>query len=167
MKKFLVVLSVLFVSCTEDPRLDFAYYFYVSNNTDKVIGIKVHGAPDIIESGQSRYIGPTHAFDPHSAFCIKPEGPITIIFNDSIEEVHYQIPTDSGYVKVPAEHNILDYQAWEVDDVKQKQVATYTITDEDYQRALEQSKTLKAHLSDNTTEEQIDELVDNYEGFGF
>ena len=140
MKKFLVVLFVLFGSCTKDPRLDFAYYFYVSNNTDKVIGIKVRRASYIIESGQSRYIGPTHAFDPHSAFCIKPEGPITIIFNDSIEEVHYQIPTDSGYVKVPSEHNILDYQAWEVDDVKQKQVATYTITDEDYQRALEQSE---------------------------
>ena len=62
---------------------------------------------------------------------------MSIIFNDSIEEVHYQLRTDSGFVKVPSEHNILDFQAWEVDDVKQ--VATYTITDEDYQRALEQS----------------------------
>lgn len=28
-------------------------------------------------------------------------------------------------------------------------------------------QTLKANLSDNTSEEQIDELIDNYEGFGF
>lgn len=28
-------------------------------------------------------------------------------------------------------------------------------------------QTLKANLSDNTTAAQIDELVDNYEGFGF
>ena len=165
MKKFLVVLSVLFVSCTEDPRLESLTYCYISNNTDKVVGIKVHGAPDIIEPRQSRFQGRTPGYNPASVFCIKPEGPITIIFNDSIEEVHYQIPTDSGYVKVPSEHNILDYQAWEVDDVKQ--VATYTITEEDYQRALEQSKTLKANLSDNTTAAQIDELLDNYNGLGF
>ncbi len=138
MKKFLVVLFVLFVSCTEDPRLKFAYYFYVSNNTDKVIGIKVHGAPKIIKPGQSVYFGNTMYSDPPSVFCIVPEGPITIIFNDSIEEVHYQLRTDSGFVKVPSEHNILDEQAWEVDDVKQ--VATYTFTDEDYQRALEQNE---------------------------
>lgn len=137
MKKFLVVLFVLFVSCTEDPRLKFAYYFYVSNNTDKVIGIKVHGAPQIIEPGQSVYFGNAMYLDPPSVFCIVPEGPITIIFNDSIEEVHYQLRTDSGFVKVPSEHNILDEQAWEVDDVKQ--VATYTFTEEDYQRALEQN----------------------------
>ena len=165
MKKFLVVLSVLFVSCTEDPRLDFAYYFYVSNNTDKVIGIKVHGAPQIIEPGQSVYFDNTMYLDPPSMFCIGPEGPITIIFNDSIEEVHYQIPTDSGYVKVPAEHNILDEQAWEVDHEKQE--ATYTFTDEDYQRALEQSKTLKANLRHGATAAQIDQLLDNYNGLGF
>ena len=140
MKKFLVVLFVLFVSCTEteDPRLEFAYYFYVSNNTDKVIGIKVHGAPQIIEPGQSRSFGSTIGSDPPSVFCIGPEGPITIIFNDSIEEVHYQLRTDSGFVKVPSEHNILDVQAWEVDH--EKRDATYTFTEEDYQRALEQNE---------------------------
>ena len=165
MKKFLVVLSVLFVSCTEDPRLESLTYCYISNNTDKVVGIKVHGAPDIIEPRQSRFQGRTPGYNPASVFCIKPEGPITIIFNDSIEEVHYQIPTDSGYVKVPAEHNILDEQAWEVDHEKQE--ATYTFTDEDYQRALEQSKTLKANLRHGATAAQIDQLLDNYNGLGF
>ena len=137
MKKFLVVLFVFLGSCTEDPRVELIYSCYISNNTDKIIGIKVRGASYIIESGQSRSFGATLGFDPVSTFCISPEGPITIIFNDSIEEVHYQIRTDSGFVKVPSVHNIFDEQAWEVDH--EKRDATYTFTEEDYQRALEQN----------------------------
>ena len=137
---YLVLLFLVCVSCTdigEDEK--FNYSHYISNKTDKVIGIKVHVVTDIIEPGQSVWFGSVLNCSPSGLFNISPEGPVSIIFNDSIEEVHYQLRTDSGYVKVPSEHNILDYQAWEVDDVKR--VATYTITEEDYQRALEQSET--------------------------
>ncbi|MBR5832907.1 MAG: hypothetical protein IKY79_09905, partial [Bacteroidales bacterium] len=70
---------------------------------------------------------------------------------------------------IPSEHNMLDYSAWEVDfiDDSYETLWLYTFTEEDYQRALEQSKTLKANLSDNTTAAQIDELLDNYIGLGF
>ena len=134
-----VLLFLVCVSCTDiggDEK--FNYSHYISNKTDKVIGIKVHGGADIIEPGQSVYFGSVHRCYPSGLFNVSSEGPITIIFNDSIEEVHYQLRTDSGFVSVPSEHNILDEQAWEVNDVEQ--VATYTFTEEDYQRALEQSK---------------------------
>ena len=133
-----VLLFLVCVSCTDiggDEK--FNYSHYISNKTDKVIGIKVH-VVDIIEPGQSVYFGSVLRCSPTGLFNVSFEGPITIIFNDSIEEVHYHLRTDSGFVSVPSEHNILDAQAWEVDDVKQ--VATYTFTEEDYQRALEQSE---------------------------
>ena len=133
-----VLLFLVCVSCTDiGGDEEYSYRHYISNNTDKVIGIKIH-ATDIIEPGQSVYFGSVHRCYPSGLFNVSSEGPITIIFNDSIEEVHYQLRTDSGFVNVPSEHNILDVQAWEVDDVEQ--VATYTFTEEDYQRALEQSK---------------------------
>ena len=137
-----VLLFLVCVSCTdigEDEK--YSYRHYISNNTDKVIGIKIH-ATDIIEPGQSVDFGITvsgSGCNPSGVFNISSrDGQVRVIFNDSIEELHYKLRTDSGFVNVPSEHNILDVQAWEVDDVEQ--VATYTITEEDYQRALEQSK---------------------------
>ena len=92
-----------------------------------------------------------------------------MIFNDSIVFRHVLLRTDSGFVYIPSEHNILEIDSWQtgfIDD-SWRSWAVYTFTEEDYQRALEQSKTLKANLLHGTTEAQIDELVDNYEGFRF
>lgn len=141
-----VLLFLVCVSCTDiGDGEKYSYKHYISNNTDKVIGIKIH-ATDIIEPGQSVDFGITvsgsvsgSGCNPSGVFNISSrDGQVRVIFNDSIEELHYKLRTDSGFVSVPSEHNILDEQAWEVNDVEQ--VATYTFTDEDYQRALEQSK---------------------------
>ena len=141
-----VLLFLVCVSCTDiGDGEKYSYKHYISNNTDKVIGIKIH-ATDIIEPGQSVDFGITvsgsvsgSGCNPSGVFNISSrDGQVRVIFNDSIEELHYKLRTDSGFVSVPSEHNILDEQAWEVNDVEQ--VATYTFTEEDYQRALEQSK---------------------------
>ena len=92
---------------------------------------------------------------------------VTFIFDDSVVLKHYYyIDSAVSYraCYVPSDKNIFKYSSWYTEDEK---AYTYTITEEDYQRALEQSKTLKANLSDNTTAAQIDELLDNYIGLGF
>ena len=114
----------------------------------------------IINSGERKFL----TMLDHSFFQF-PYDTVSILFNDSILFKHIELNNNGVIEYIPSEHNMLDYSAWEVDDVKR--VATYTITEEDYQRALEQSETLKANLLHGTTEAQIDELVDNYEGFGF
>ena len=93
----------------------------------------------------------------------------SMIFNDSVVFRHVLSRTDSGFVYIPSEHNILEIDSWQTGFIDDSWIswAVYTFTEEDYQRALEQSKTLKANLSDNTTAAQIDELLDNYNNLGF
>ena len=95
----------------------------------------------------------------------------TFTFDDGTVLKHYYITVDTTVLPyerlfVPNDGNIWKYSSWQTADERSY---TYTITEEDYQRALEESetKTLKANLLHGATEAQIDELVDNYEGFGF
>ena len=95
----------------------------------------------------------------------------TFTFDDGTIWKHYYITTDTTVLPyerlfVPSEGNIWEYSSWKTTDERSY---TYTITEEDYQRALEESetKTLKANLRHGATEAQIDELLDNYINLGF
>ena len=98
-----VLLFLVCVSCTDiggDEK--FNYSHYISNKTDKVIGIKVHGGADIIEPGQSVDFGITvsgsvsgSGCNPSGVFNISSrDGQVRVIFNDSIE---LNVPSKTGY----------------------------------------------------------------------
>ncbi|MBO7226693.1 MAG: hypothetical protein J6V33_03830, partial [Bacteroidales bacterium] len=71
-----------------------------------------------------------------------PYDTVSILFNDSILFKHIKLNNDGVVEYIPSEHNVLNYYAWEVDfiDDSYEKLCLYTFTEEDYQRALEQSK---------------------------
>ena len=169
-----IFLTIIFSSCSkpkcgQDAECDATTTFYVCNLTSDNIYIE-----DIeVQSGEKKYFMSSQ----HSDFAAEPSiylkeyfgDTLSIKFSDSVEVHHFGLFTNGSMVYSPLEHNIYNRDSWQfgfIDD-SWRSWAVYTITDEDYQRALEQSKTLKANLRHGTTEAQIDELVDNYEGFGF
>ena len=171
----IVLLSVIFASCRRCvPEGPFVHLYLKNESTHNVVvehqGV---GAISLIVGQKSKvnYGDYFHAPLPKEDYFGRAyvySDTATFTFDDGTVWKHYYTTdtTVSPYMEsfVPIERNIWIYSSWKTTDERSY---TYTITEEDYQRALEQSKTLKANLLHGATEEQIDELVDNYEGFGF
>ncbi len=170
-----IFLTIIFSSCSkpkcgQGAECDATTTFYVYNLTSDNIYIE-----DIeIQSGEKKYFMSSQHYD----FAAEPSiylkeyfgDTLSIKFSDSVEVHHFGLFTNGSMVYSPLEHNIYNRDSWQFGLVEEgfwTSWAVYTITEEDYQRALEQSKTLKANLSDNTTAAQIDELLDNYNNLGF
>lgn len=172
----IVLLSVIFASCEPGcvPEGPFVHLYLKNESTHNVVvehqGV---GAISLIVGQKSsvNYGDYYHAPLPKEGYFSSAyvySDTATFTFDDGTVLKHYY-NTDTTVLPyerlfVPSEGNIWEYSSWKTTDERSY---TYTITDEDYQRALEQSKTLKANLRQGATEAQIDELVDNYEGFGF
>ena len=173
----LSLILISFSSCTEPacvPEGPFVGLYIKNASTHSVVVEHKCIAAVNLVSGQTssvNYGGYFHAPLPEEGcFCRMRvyADTATFTFDDGTVLKHYYTTdtTVSPYREsfVPTEGNIWKYSSWQTADERNY---TYTITEEDYQRALEQSKTLKANLLHGATEAQIDELVDNYEGFGF
>ena len=172
----LVILVLVFASCEPLCVPEEYNYIYIHNQSAHNVVVKpqYRDALNLIPGQTSGYgecwaqpCIETDAFMGAVGDDSKFTDTVTFIFDDSVTVKHYRYVDSAVSYKscyVPSDKNIFKYSSWYTEDEK---AYTYTITEEDYQRALEQSKTLKANLSDNTSEEQIDELIDNYEGFGF
>ena len=67
---------------------------------------------------------------------------VVMVFNDSVVMKHMIVRTDSCVIYVPPVNNILDNRSWYIEfyDDSFFGESTYTITEEDYQRALEQNE---------------------------
>ena len=172
----IVLLSVIFASCKRCvPEGPFVHLYLKNESTHNVVvehqGV---GAIGLVAGQKSKvnYGDYFHAPLPEDGFFWRMyvnADTATFTFDDGTVWKHYYITTDTTVLPyerlfVPSEGNIWEYSSWKTTDERSY---TYTITEEDYQRALEQSKTLKANLSDNTTAAQIDELLDNYINLGF
>lgn len=176
----LSLILISFSSCTEPgcvPEGPFVGLYLKNESTHSVVVEHKCIAAVNLVSGQTssvNYGSHYHAPLPKEGYFSRAyvySDTATFTFDDGTVWKHYYITTDttvSPYREsfVPTEGNIWKYSSWQTADERNY---TYTITEEDYQRALEQSetKTLKANLLHGETEAQIDELVDNYEGFGF
>ena len=172
----IVLLSVIFASCEPGcvPEGPFVGLYLKNESTHSVVVEHKCIAAVNLVSGQTssvNYGSHYHAPLPKEGYFSRAyvySDTATFTFDDGTVWKHYYTTdtTVSPYMEsfVPIERNIWIYSSWKTTDERNY---TYTITDEDYQRALEQSKTLKANLSDNTTAAQIDELLDNYNGLGF
>ena len=167
----------LFVSCSEPlcvPEGPFVSLYLNNASTHSVVvEHQCRNAINLVP-GQTSYVSYgdyLHAPLPKEDYFCRMRvyaDTVTFTFDDGTVLKHYYT-TDTTVLPyerlfVPNDGNIWKYSSWQTADERNY---TYTITEEDYQRALEQSKTLKANLLHGTTEAQIDELVDNYEGFGF
>ena len=137
---YLVAIAILlFASCEpckrgssggECPTSLFLYLFNASS-------AKVQfGDNMIINSGERKFL----TMLDHSFFQF-PYDTVSILFNDSILFKHIELNNNGVIEYIPSEHNMLDYSAWEVDfiDDSYETLWLYTFTEEDYQRALEQS----------------------------
>ena len=142
MKRIIVLLAaitiLLFASCETCKRgghgggdcshMNFLYFFNASS-------AKVQfGDNLVINSGEQKFLTMVEYFD-------FPYDTVSILFNDSILFKHIKLNNDGVVEYIPSEHNVLSYSAWEVDfiDDSYEKSWLYTITEEDYQRALEQS----------------------------
>ena len=173
----LSLILISFSSCTEPacvPEGPFVGLYIKNASTHSVVVEHKCIAAVNLVSGQTssvNYGSHYHAPLPdEGSFCRMRvyADTATFTFDDGTVLKHYY-NTDTTVLPyerlfVPNDGNIWKYSSWQTTDERSY---TYTITEEDYQRALEQSKTLKANLLHGATEAQIDELVDNYEGFGF
>ncbi|MBR5832908.1 MAG: hypothetical protein IKY79_09910 [Bacteroidales bacterium] len=172
----IVLLSVIFASCEPGcvPEGPFVGLYLKNASTHRVVvENKCISAIDLIpgQTSSVNYGSYLNAPLPKEGYFGRVyvySDTATFTFDDGTVWKHYYTTdtTVSPYMEsfVPIERNIWKYSSWKTTDERNY---TYTITDEDYQRALEQSKTLKANLSDNITAAQIDELLDNYNGLGF
>ena len=145
MKRYSLYLAaiaiLLFASCETCERgghgggdcshMNFVYFFNASS-------AKVQfGDNMIINSGERKFL----TMLDHSFFQF-PYDTVSILFNDSILFKHIELNNNGVIEYIPSEHNMLDYSAWEVDfiDDSYETLWLYTFTEEDYQRALEQSE---------------------------
>ena len=173
----IVLLSVIFASCEPGcvPEGPFVGLYLKNESTHSVVVEHKCIAAVNLVSGQTssvNYGSHYHAPLPKEGYFSRAyvySDTATFTFDDGTVWKHYYITTDTTVLPyerlfVPSEGNIWEYSSWKTTDERNY---TYTITEEDDQRALEQSKTLKANLLHGATEAQMDELVDNYEGFGF
>ena len=135
----LVILSLLIASCEpgcgRGADCAITKTFYVLNSTEKNIqldNIRIKPRQKILlEIMEEGYIdSPIEYFTNDTAF---------MIFNDSVVFRHVLLRTDSGFVYIPSEHNILDADSWKtgINDDSWSSWAVYTFNDEDCQRALE------------------------------
>ena len=135
----LVILSLLIASCEpgcgRGADCAITKTLYVLNSTAKNIqldNIRIKpGQKILLKIMEESYIdSPIDYFTNDTAF---------MIFNDSVVFRHVLLRTDSGFVYIPSEHNILDADSWKtgINDDSWSSWAVYTFNDEDCQRALE------------------------------
>lgn len=135
----LVLLSLIIASCEPGCGRGADCYItktlYVLNSTAKNIqldNIRIKpGQKILLKIMEESYIdSPIDYFTNDTAF---------MIFNDSVVFRHVLLRTDSGFVYIPSEHNILDADSWKtgINDDSWSSWAVYTFNDEDCQRALE------------------------------
>ena len=133
----LVALMILFISCEDEYVND--KRIYISNATEAKV--KVDNL--IIASGKTISLGNTYDFDNAFPYFYFNKDTVDIIFNDSIVLKHFSVREGGELYYVPRKHNILNGKSWIIEydyDSYVNGQATYTITEEDYQRALEQSE---------------------------
>lgn len=157
--KFFVAVAVLaaYASCDFNPCVrgegaktscDESMYLYVLNATDNEVQIgDLKLQPSEKKELTSSYYGDVIGllvahFGGDSVSVAK------FVFDDSVTLQHKAFFADSNNRMydfpssfVPLEHNIFDYQSWQIGfvDDSWERWGCYTITNEDYQRALEQS----------------------------
>lgn len=135
----LVLLSLVIASCEpgcgRGADCSITKTLYVLNSTAKNIqldNIRIKpGQKILLKIMEESYIdSPIDYFTNDTAF---------MIFNDSVVFRHVLLRTDSGFVYIPSEHNILDADSWKtgINDDSWSSWAVYTFNDEDCQRALE------------------------------
>ena len=133
----LVALTILFISCEDEYVND--KRIYISNATEAKV--KVDNL--IIASGKTISLGNTFDFDIAFPYIYFNKDTVDIIFNDSIVLKHFRLREEGEHYYVPRKHNILNGKSWIIEydyDSYVNGQATYTITEEDYQRALEQNE---------------------------
>lgn len=163
--KFFVAVAVLaaYASCEFNPcvrgegaKADCVttMHLHVMNATDKEVQI---GDLKLQPSEKKEVISDdykdiTHLmveyFGGDSAYCAKSVCVAQFVFDGGVVLEHKALFADSNNRRyyspselLPAEHNIFDYKSWQtgyIDDTW-RTWSCYTITNEDYQRALEQS----------------------------
>lgn len=163
--KFFVAVVVLatYSSCEFNPCVrgegaktscDESMYLYVLNATDKEVQIgdlKLQPS-EKKEVISDEYKDITHLmvkfFGGDSAYCAKSVCVAQFVFDGGVVLEHKAFFADSNnrmyyYPSelLPAEHNIFDHKSWQTGFVGDswQTWGCYTITNEDYQRALEQS----------------------------
>ena len=135
----LVLLSLVIASCEpgcgRGADCSITKTLYVLNSTAKNIqldNIRIKpGQKILLKIMEESYIdSPIDYFTNDTAF---------MIFNDSVVFRHVLLRTDSGFVYIPSEHNILDGNSWQTgyNGDSWSSWAVYTFTEEDYQSALE------------------------------
>ena len=134
----LVALTILFISCEDEYVND--KRIYISNAAEAKV--KVDNL--IIASGKTISLGNTAAsFDNAFPYIYFNKDTVDIIFNDSIILKHFRVIEGGELYYYPRKHNILNEKSWIIEydyDSYVNGQATYTITEEDYQRALEQNE---------------------------
>lgn len=134
----LVALMILFISCEDEYVND--KRIYISNAAEAKV--KVDNL--IIASGKTISLGNTAAsFDNAFPYIYFNKDTVDIIFNDSIILKHFRVIEGGELYYYPRKHNILNEKSWIIEydyDSYVNGQATYTITEEDYQRALEQNE---------------------------
>lgn len=136
-KLYLVIVlsSILLYSCTGGD--EFVFVSHISNKTDKIVTLKTYRDYEI-QPGQTINLGECSGFfSPNAAFNILTDT-VKIVFNDSIEELHIKLQTDTGLLMVPSVHNIFDKESWDIELIDEDRVekVSYIITEADYQRAF-------------------------------
>ena len=163
--KFFVAVVVLatYSSCMDNPCVRgegakmecvTTMHLYVMNATDKEVQI---GDLKLQPSEKKEviyddYKDITHLmveyFGGDSAYCAKSVCVANFVFDGGVVLQHKALFADSNNRRyyypselLPAEHNIFDYKSWQtgyIDD-SWRTWGVYTITNEDYQRALQQN----------------------------
>ncbi|MBR5776898.1 MAG: hypothetical protein IKY22_00300 [Bacteroidales bacterium] len=132
----LAALMILFISCEDEYVID--ERIYISNATEANVVVDNLS----IASGKTILLGNTYDFDNAFPYFYFQKDTVNIIFNDSIVLKHFRVREGGELYYVPRKHNILNGKSWIIEydyDSYVNGQATYTITEEDYQRALEQS----------------------------
>ena len=145
----IVLLSVIFASCEPGcvPEGPFVHLYLKNESTHNVVvEHQCRNAINLVP-GQTSYVSYgdyLHAPLPKEDYFGRVyvySDTATFTFDDGTVWKHYYTTdtTVSPYMEsfVPIERNIWIYSSWKTTDERSY---TYTITEEDYQRALEQSK---------------------------
>ena len=133
----LVALMILFISCEDEYVIDKRIYISNATEANVVVGNLS------IASGKTISLGNTNHFDNAFPYFYFQKDTVDIIFNDSIVLKHFRVREGGELYYYPRKHNILNEKSWIIEydyDSYVNGQATYTITEEDYQRALEQSE---------------------------
>ena len=145
----IVLLSVIFASCEPGcvPEGPFVGLYLKNESTHRVVvENKCISAIDLIpgQTSSVNYGSYLNAPLPKEGYFGRAyvySDTATFTFDDGTVWKHYYTTdtTVSPYMEsfVPIERNIWKYSSWDTTD---ERCYTYTITDEDYQRALEQSE---------------------------